>query len=61
MEHPFKDLRIKTSQYPRDFIPKGAEIFVGIDHGSPDGDCTVKGFYDPQTGEFHIQEVTPNS
>lgn len=45
------------SPYPSDFIPAGAEIIVGMDH-SAEGDCTIKGFYDPATGQTHIQEVT---
>lgn len=47
---------LKISEYPSDFIPNGAEVFIGIDYASPDGDYTVKGFYDPKTGEIHIQE-----
>jgi hypothetical protein len=57
----FRKEWIKTSEYPGDFVPKGAEIFIGVDQGSPDGDYTAKGFYDPKTGEFHVQEVTPNA
>lgn len=58
----FKKEWFKISEYPSDFIPSGAKTFIGIDHASPDGDCTVKGFYDPETGEFHIQEIlsSPN-
>lgn len=55
MEQMFKKEWIKTSDYPSDFIPAGAKVFVGVDYGSPDGDYTVKGFYDPKTGEIHIQ------
>ena len=47
----------KTSEYPADFIPKGAAIFVGVDLGSPDGDCTAKVFYDPETGEYHTRVI----
>ena len=61
MEKPFKKEWIKISEYPADFVPKGAEVFVGVDQGSPYGDCTVKGFYDPNTGAFHIQELVPNN
>jgi len=57
MEPMFKKEWIKISEYPSDFIPNGGQVFVGIDYGSPDGDCTVKGFYDPVTGEYHIQEI----
>lgn len=61
MEPVFKKEWFKASDCPRDFIPAGAEIFVGVDRGSPDGDYTVKGFYDPKTGELHIQEFSgPN-
>ena len=48
---------IKTSDWPANIIPAGA---IAIDQASEDGDCTVKGFYDPATGEFHIQEVLHN-
>lgn len=48
---------IKTSDWPANIIPAGA---MAIDRASEDGDCTVKGFYDPATGEFHIQEVLHN-
>jgi hypothetical protein len=36
-------------------IPVGAQVIIGVDH-SKDGDTTVKGFYDPDTGEYHINE-----
>ena len=51
---------IKTSDYPADFLPAGS---IAIDQASEDGDytCTVKGFYDPATGEYHIQEVVHNA
>lgn len=49
----FKKDRIRPSEYPTDLVPAGGETFIGIDEGSPDGDCTVKGFY--KDGEFHIQ------
>ena len=48
---------IKTSEYPPNFLPAGSIV---IDQTSEDGDCTVKGFYDPKTGEYHIQEVVHN-
>lgn len=51
---PFKKFHI--SEYPSNFIPKDAKIFVGVDMGAPDGDCTVRGFRDVD-GTFHIQEV----
>ena len=51
----FKKDWLKTSEYPKDFIPRGGEIFIGVDPASQDGDCTVKGFY--KDGVFHVQEV----
>lgn len=48
----------KVSDCPTDFIPAGAKIIIGVDMA--DDDCTVKGFYDPKTGEYHIQEVVHN-
>ncbi len=48
---------IKTSDYPPNFLPAGS---IAIDQASENGDCTVKGFYDPKTGEYHIQEVLHN-
>src|SRR3990167_910501 len=30
--------------------PKGTKVFIGIDQCSPNGDYTVKGFYDPKIG-----------
>lgn len=44
-----------NSACPADFIPNGASLLIGVDEGSPDGDCTVKGFY--KDGECHIQSV----
>ena len=49
--------RIKESDWPANIIPAGA---IAIDQASENGDCTVKGFYDPATNEFHIQEVLHN-
>lgn len=39
-----------------EFLPAGA---IAIDRASDDGNrtCTVKGFYDPATGELHLQDV----
>lgn len=45
-----------VSECPSDFIPSDAVTFIGVDL-SKDGDCTVKGFYDTNTGKYHIQEV----
>jgi hypothetical protein len=49
---------IKTSDYQPNFFPAGS---VAINQASENGDCTVKGFYDPKTGEYHIQEVAHNT
>ena len=48
---------IPVSQYPANFVPKGAATIEGYDSASPEGDtaCVVKGMY--VDGEFHIQEV----
>ena len=46
---------LKLSDYPSNFIPKGARTVVGVDEGSPDGDCTVKGCW--LDGVFHVQEI----
>ncbi len=51
----FKKEWVKPSDFPADFIPNRAKLITGIDEGSPDGDCTVKGFY--KDGEYHIQSV----
>lgn len=59
MSDVFDGSKIKVSDYPTDFIPAGAEAIIGVDY-SEDGDCTVRGFYDPNTGELHIQEVVHN-
>ena len=45
---------IKTSDYPSYILPVGS---IAIDQAEENGDFTVKGFYDPKTGEFHIQEI----
>lgn len=57
VEGLFDPAWIKTSEWPANIIPAGA---IAIDQASDNGDCTVKGFYDPATGEFHIQEVLHN-
>ena len=49
---------IKISDYPANFLPAGT---IAIDQASEKGDFTVKGFYDPNTGEYHIQEVVHNA
>jgi hypothetical protein len=57
MDKLFKKEWFKVSEYPSDFIPNGAEIFVGVDYGL-EPSYTVKGFHDPETGEIHIQECS---
>ena len=52
----FKSMDIPISDYPKDFIPKGAEVFIACDYATG-VDYTVKGFYDLNTGEYHIQEI----
>ena len=59
MSDIFDSSKIKMSDCPADFIPAGAEIIIGVDMAR-DSDTTVKGFYDPATGEYHIQEVVHN-
>ena len=49
---------ITTSDYPPNVLPAGS---IAIDQASENGDCTVKGFYDQKTGEYHIQEVVHNA
>jgi hypothetical protein len=49
---------IKISEYPPNFLPAGS---IAISQASENGDYTVKGFYDPATGECHIQEVVHNA
>ena len=51
----FSEIKIPRSEYPRDFIPNGAKVFIGMDPGSKDESCTVKGFC--LDGVYHIQEV----
>ena len=45
----------KPSEYPADFVPKGGNVFIGVDHAKDGSDCTVKGFY--KDGEYHVQSV----
>ena len=49
----------KRSEYPSNIIPVGAVPVVAVDYGVDGADHTVKGFYDPSTGELHIQEFWP--
>jgi hypothetical protein len=48
------------SNVPADFIPSGAVIISGSDCMGVNEDYTVKGFFDPSTGEYHIQEIAHN-
>ena len=43
---------IITSDWPANIIPAGARILSAHEAG-----CTVKGFFDPATGQIHIQEI----
>lgn len=43
------------SDYPPDFIPKGARPFVSIDNGAPDGGWVVRGFRDG-SGVLYVQQ-----
>ena len=49
---------IKWSDVPADFIPSGA-IIIGGDMAT-DEDYTLKGFFNPSTGEYHIQQIVHN-
>ena len=40
------------SDWPTNLIPANGEVFCVTEDG-----CTVKGFYDPETGVTHIQEI----
>lgn len=51
---------VRPSEYPSNFIPSGADAFVGYDKSIKGSDYTVKGFYDPKKKEFHIQEEGVN-
>ena len=42
-----------VSDWPENLIPANGKAF-----SFTDGNCTVKGFYDPDTGVTHIQEIT---
>lgn len=55
-----KESDIPRSAYPDNFIPKKAKAFVSIDFaegGDCQANCIVRGFYDPSTGEYHIQSI----
>jgi hypothetical protein len=46
---------IKISKYPSNFLPANS-----IEINQTNNECTVKGFYDPITKEYHIQEMIMN-
>ena len=48
-------IEVKISEYPVDFIPDGAQIIISVST-----DYIIKGFYDPKTGEYHIQDEAIN-
>ena len=50
----FKEGWLKRSEYPPDFIPRGATAFLGVDLGGSPA-TVVKGF--AVHGEIHIQEI----
>ena len=57
-ESLFDVSKIKFDTVPANWIPSGAVIIEGWDRSvGKDENCTVKGFFDPQTGEYHIQEI----
>jgi len=64
MSKPIKPFDSKwVSSYLDNFIPSGAEVFIGIDMATGADYSTevkVKGFFDPKTGEYHIQEIIHN-
>lgn len=55
----FKSEWIKLSEGPSNYIPKDAEIVIGVDY-STGVDCTVKGFID-EDGSIYIQESVYNA
>jgi hypothetical protein len=46
---------IKISEYPSNFIPANSIVINQTDENN---ECTVKGFYDPITKVYHIQEIS---
>ena len=50
---PFDSISVPVSDWPPNVIPAGA---TPVSQTSEDGTYTLKGFYDPATGELHIQE-----
>jgi hypothetical protein len=49
---------IKTSKFPKDFIPSDGIEFIQSDENN---ECTIKGFYERKTGVTHIQEIEHNT
>ena len=47
-----------VSEYPSNFIPKGAVLFEAYDPASPSGDATCVGNGMYIDGVLHVQEVT---
>lgn len=47
-----------ASPVPSDVIPAGCEPVIEVDYAKDGADCTVRGFFDPETGEFHVQDVS---
>ena len=45
---------IKISEYPPNFLPANT---IPISATDEESGYQVKGFYDPSSGEMHIQEV----
>ena len=53
-DKPFiKPERLIIDDWPENLIPASGKAF-----SFTDGNCTVKGFYDPNSGVTHIQEIT---
>jgi hypothetical protein len=50
---------LQISDCPANFIPAGATITLGVDLAADGTEYTVKGFYEPKTGHYHIQEIIP--
>lgn len=49
-------MEIPISETPSDYIPSGCEPIIGIDLAEDEGTwAEVRGYFDPETGKFHIQ------
>jgi hypothetical protein len=56
MLKPFINLDcVKTSPYPSSVVPPGVVLIDRLTPVSEEYD--IKGFYDPETGELHIQQI----